>query len=532
MKPLHPLLIDGVWTSPEESTDSFSAADPSTGEDLTAYFPLSGQATIDRLLNAAGLASRTLANTAPTALASFLDNYATAIDEHAEELATLAHRETGLPRRPRLLEVEIPRTIKQLRDAAQSARSEDWTMPTIDTAHDIRSRLESLAKPVLVMGPNNFPFAYNGICGGDFAAAVATGHAVIAKSHPAHPGTTQRLAELALVAATAAHLPPATVQLFYHCSPEVGLSLAGDSRLGAIGFTGSETAGRKIKAAADAVGTPGYFEMSGVNPVTILPGALVERPEEIAHEFCDSCHQGTGQFCTSPGLVLTVEGLGFDRFLAAAAKRFDGATLGPMLSRALPSHLKASVKALLHAGALMVARGTTPAETGFTVAPVLLRVSGRTFLNDPAVFQNEMFGPAALVVVAANSTELVQIAQRLNASLTGSIYSVTDQTDDLLYERISSILAPRIGRLLNDKMPTGVAVSPAMMHGGPFPAGGHPGFTAVGMPASLRRFGALRCYDHVRPHRLPASLRNENPTGKLWRSIDGVWTQSDASASG
>jgi NADP-dependent aldehyde dehydrogenase len=81
--------------------------------------------------------------------------------------------------------------------------------------------------------------------------------------------------------------------------------------------------------------------------------------------------------------------------------------------------------------------------------------------------------------------------------------------------------------LLNDKMPTGVAVSPAMNHGGPFPATGHPGFTAVGMPAAIQRFAMLCCYDNVRQARLPAALQNKNPTGRLWRLIDGAWSQGD-----
>ena len=84
-----------------------------------------------------------------------------------------------------------------------------------------------------------------------------------------------------------------------------------------------------------------------------------------------------------------------------------------------------------------------------------------------------------------------------------------------------------MGRLINDKMPTGVAVSPAMSHGGPFPATGHPGFTSVGIPAAMLRFSALHCYDNVRKHRLPAELKDKNPTGKMWRLIDGDWTQKN-----
>ncbi|WP_324726046.1 aldehyde dehydrogenase family protein [Actomonas aquatica] len=519
-----PLLIDGEWIAASADADFFNASAPATGESLPEQFPVSPWSQLDHLLTSAARDARELAQTSPVQLASFLEAYADAIVTHTDELATLASRESGLPADARFVQVEIPRTLKQLRDAAACARDQNWRQPVIDTTANLRTQLEPLAKPILVMGPNNFPFAYNGIAGGDFAAAIATGHAVIAKAHPAHPGTTQRLAELAHEAATTTGLPSATVQLFYHCSNEDGLRLASDPRLGAIGFTGGEKAGRAIKAAADATGTPAYFEMSGVNPVGILPGALRERPTEIARAFCESSLLGVGQFCTNPGLVLTTDSAGLDRYLERVRATFAEHTSGPMLTAALPRELDDAVQGLLDAGATLVARGPAPSADGFYPRPAVLRVDARTYLADPARFQREMFGPASLLVVARDADELRTVYEHLDASLTGSLYSAADGNDDALYDELVARLAPRVGRLLNDKMPTGVAVSPAMMHGGPFPAGGHPGFTAVGMPASLRRFGALRCYDHVRPHRLPPTLQDRSPFPALWRCIDGTWT--------
>jgi NADP-dependent aldehyde dehydrogenase len=144
--------------------------------------------------------------------------------------------------------------------------------------------------------------------------------------------------------------------------------------------------------------------------------------------------------------------------------------------------------------------------------------------------QTEAFGNASLVVVARDAAEVENILAHLEGNLTGGIYSDTNGGDETLYEKFAPLLRSRVGRLLNDKMPTGVAVSPAMNHGGPFPATGHPGFTAVGIPGSLRRFAALHCYDNVRPARLPAALKNANPNGRMWRLIDGNWSQGDVSA--
>jgi NADP-dependent aldehyde dehydrogenase len=141
--------------------------------------------------------------------------------------------------------------------------------------------------------------------------------------------------------------------------------------------------------------------------------------------------------------------------------------------------------------------------------------------------QTEAFGNASLIVVAKDESELLTVTGALEGNLTGCIYSDTSGSDDGLYDRLAPALRQKVGRLLNDKMPTGVAVSPAMNHGGPFPATGHPGFTAVGIPASIRRFSALHCYDAVRPHRLPPALQNKSPNPKLARLVDGVWTTGD-----
>jgi NADP-dependent aldehyde dehydrogenase len=155
-------------------------------------------------------------------------------------------------------------------------------------------------------------------------------------------------------------------------------------------------------------------------------------------------------------------------------------------------------------------------------------VTGAQFLAKPEELQTEAFGNATLVVVVRDAAEAAAVLTRLEGNLTGSVYSDTKGADDELYAKLAPLIRSRVGRFLNDKMPTGVAVTAAMNHGGPYPSTGHPGFTAVGIPASFRRFAMLQCFDNVRPDRLPAALREENPTGKMWRLIDGQWTQSNA----
>jgi len=360
---------------------------------------------------------------------------------------------------------------------------------------------------VLVFGPNNFPFAYNGIAGGDFAAAIAAGNPVIAKAHPCHPATTKLLTEEAFAAVTETGLPPATVQMLYHLAPEDGLRFVADKRLGAVGFTGSRAAGLKLKAAADAVGNPIYLELSSLNPVVILPGALAERGETIVEEFTGSCLMANGQFCTSPGLTILFAGVDAEKFIAGVKAKYETANPGTLLSSGVAHNLLASVKILQAAGAELVTGGS--ALPGNRFANTLLSVSGDAFLAAPEKLQTEAFGNASLAVIVRDAGQAMAVLSCLEGNLTGSIYSDTRGSDESLYEMISALLRPHVGRLLNDKMPTGVAVSPAMNHGGPFPATGHPGFTAVGIPASLRRFAMLQCFDNVRPHRLPVALRDK-----------------------
>ena len=523
MMSTQPVLIAGKWRA-AKAGGTFRAENPATGERLPAEFPVGTWADCENALNAAADAAAILRTTPPEQIANFLARFAERIEARKNELVEMAHAETALPKTPRLADVELPRTTGQLRQAAAAVLEGSWALPTIDTKSNLRSLLAPLG-PILVFGPNNFPFAYNGVAGGDFVAAIAAGNPVIAKAHPCHPGTTKLLAAEAFLAVTECGLPPATVQMIYHLTPEDGLKLVADPRLGAVGFTGSRAAGLKLKAAADAVGKPIYLELSSLNPVVILPGALAERGTKLVEEFTTSCLLASGQFCTSPGLTILFAGQDAEQFLAGVKAKLESAAPATLLSSSVARNLAASVNALLAAGAELVTGGLSLSGNRF--ANTLLRVRGDRFLAAPEKFQTEAFGNATLMVIVRDAPEAMKVLASLEGNLTGSIYSDRRGSDEALYAQLAPWLRARVGRFLNDKMPTGVAVSPAMNHGGPFPATGHPGFTAVGIPASLRRFTMLQCFDHVRPHRLPAALQNGNPNGKMWRLIDGSWSQGD-----
>lgn len=517
--------MNGQWVE-SGSGQLFRAVNPSTQEEIPRDFPVSPWEEIDRVLSLAAEASREMRNLPGSRVAEFLEAYANEIEKRADALVAAAHEETGLPVSPRLADVELPRTTGQLRQAAAAARSEAWREPTIDTATGIRS-MKGPIGPVVVFGPNNFPFAFNGIAGGDFAAAIAAGNPVIAKGHSCHPETTRLFAEAALAAIEATAMPKALVQLIYRTSHEDGYRLVSDSRVGACGYTGARGTGLKLKEAADAVGNPIYLELSSVNPVFILDGVLQGGVDSMADEFAGSCLMGAGQFCTNPGMVVVSGNDAGQQFTTAVAERFDAATPGTMLSEGVRRSFGESIEILQNAGAELVAGGQPGGGTGVSFGNTLLKVNGSDFLKQPEVFQTEAFGNGSLFVLAESVDQMVEIAGHLEGNLTGCIYSDPDGSDDASYDQLEPTLRTRVGRLLNDKMPTGVAVSPAMNHGGPFPATGHPGFTAVGIPASIPRFAALYCYDNVRASRLPTLLQDASPGDGVWRCIDGEWSTGD-----
>ena len=517
------ILIDGKWQEATSET-TFHAFNPATGEALARTFPVSEWADCDLALDAASRAATALQTMPPDKLAAFLDAYAANLVAASAAIVEAANEETGLPVAPRLKDHELPRTVNQLREAAKAVREESWKNPILDLERNIRSCFGPIG-PVVVFGPNNFPLAFNGVSGGDFAAAIAAGNPVIAKAHPLHPNTTRLLAIEANKAAVETGMPDGTVQMIYNISNEDGLRLVSDPRIGAVAFTGSRAAGLALKKSADEAGKPIYLEMSSINPVIFLPGAIAQDEDRLTRELADSCLAAAGQQCTSPNLFFLWKDSNSESLITKLAGIFDQRAPQPLLSLAGKSHLESGVSSLLNAGAQLVTGGHEVDAPGYRYAHTVLRVSASQFLARHRDLEREVFGNTTMAVTVENTEELVAILELLEGNLTGSIYSSKSGIDDSLYAQIEPLLRKKVGRLLNDKMPTGVAVSPAMQHGGPFPATSHPGFTAVGIPTAIARFAMLQCYDGVREDRLPPVLRNTIQNPHTWRSINGAWTR-------
>jgi len=521
---MQPVLVAGEWR-PAAAVDAYRAVDPATGSARDAVWPVSGWEDVDAALDAATRAAAELARLPVEAIAGFLDRYADRLAAQADPLLAAAHAETGLAIRPRLAEVELPRTLDQLRRAAAAAREQTWRMAMIDTAKNIRSVAVGLG-PVVVFPPANFPLAYGAVTGGDFAAAIAAGNPVIAKAHPGCPSVSLLAAREAAEAVRETGLPAATVQLVHGVPPADGERLVADPRVGATGFTGGQEAGRRLFAAASVAGRVIWVEMGSINPVVLLPGALAERAGAIAGELTASVTGSAGQFCTKPGLAFFVDDAAGKAFVAATAAAFGGIGAQVLLGPTGRARLQAALGRLRAAGARLLVGDAGGTDGGpCTHAATLLEVTAAELVTDPAGLVVEAFGNATVLVRCGSLAELERAVACVGGSLGASIYLARSGADDAAFARLAPLLVARAGRVIENRMPTGLAVVPPMQHGGPWPSAGPPFFSAVGFPWTMLRFARRVCFDGLAQARLPEILRDPPPRGRPWRFVDGGWTR-------
>ncbi|MCE2882141.1 MAG: aldehyde dehydrogenase family protein [Planctomycetaceae bacterium] len=470
------------------------AINPATGEAFGAEFARSSRAELEAMAEAALGAVEWLADARGEVVAGFLDDCVARLDGDRAGIAQVAHEETALPLSPRLSEVEFNRMCLQMREAAKCLRDESWREVARDAANNLRAELAPLGGAVLAIGPSNFPLAFNGVSGGDFCAAIAARNPVIAKAHPGHPNTTARIFGHIAAARDAAGLPAAAVQLFYDCAPEDGLALLAHRGVAALGFTGSRASGLALKAACDALGKPASLEMASVNPVFVASGAAATRAEAVADAWSASLLLGGGQFCTKPGVIVVAGRETAERVANRAAEVLRAAAPAVLLTEATRAHLSRAVAAMRGAG-LRMACGGEARGPGFRHDATLFVASGAEARRHRELVLAEAFGPLGVVVVVESDAELVEFARALDGQLASTV--VADPSDDAARRALFAVLRFKAGRLLAEAMPTGVVVSPAMVHGGPFPATGDARFTAVGLPAAARRFSKALCWDRV-----------------------------------
>lgn len=464
--------------------------------------------------------------------AAFLHAIARELENSGDVFIALAQTETNLPEAR--LRVELKRTIFQLNSYAVTCEEGSWLdiridvptateggmQPTVKT--DLRKTQVPLG-PVIIFGASNFPFAYS-TAGGDTACALAAGCSVVVKAHPAHAGTSEKVAEAVQRAALSCSMPEFVFQHVQGASVETGTGLVQHPLTKAVGFTGSFEGGKALFDIANKrpVPIPVFAEMGSVNPVFLLPGKLAEDPLSVARQYAVSITQSSGQFCTNPGLLIGIIGEPLNMFKNELAKEIRKIKPEPMLHSgiAYSFHRKREI-------ALSEFDVDLLAETGYEAGelhgiPTLAEVPAGVFLKN-SLLHKEIFGPFSLLVSCHNPSEMLEVAKALEGQLTATLIATADEvrSNQDLIEAMKDIC----GRFILNGVPTGVEVSLAMQHGGPFPATTDSRFTAVGGDG-IRRFTRPICYQNWSNELLPEELRDENLPG-LWRTVNNIKTRGD-----
>jgi len=506
----------------------FESVNPATGATAGVTFTDATPAEIHAAVHAASHAAAAETCFDRQQRATFLESVARELTGLGPELLSVADWETALGQDR--LAGERDRTVRQLRMFAAALREGSYVEAILERGDpvrrpsprpDLRRMLFPLG-PVAVFGAGNFPLAF-GVCGGDSAAAWAAGCPVIYKAHPAQPQTAELCAQAVLGAVRSAGLPCGWFSLLHGTDDAVGRELVRHPDLEAVSFTGSLNGGRALcdEAAARPRPIPVYAEMGSLNPVFITPGSVMTRGANLARELTDSILLGRGQFCTKPGLLLIPDMPGIDDMVDGMVRRMAEAPGGPLLHRRLRDNLGRALDAILASGDVDCLTGIpVPEGPGWRFGPVLLQTTAARFMADD-VLQTELFGPVSLLVRCPDMDAMQDAARRLGGQLTATIQYAAGE--ERLIRPLLDILQRRAGRIVFNGVPTGVEVSAAMMHGGPYPASSQPQASSVGLTA-IRRFLRPIAFQGAPPELLPDLLQDGNPAGIL-RLVDGEYTR-------
>ena len=511
---------------------TFQAFDPSTGEKLEPKYYSASSEDLAAAVRLAADAFPKYSRVSGRDKAAFLRTIADRIDGLVETLVERTVQETALP--AARVRGETARTSGQLRLFAAVVEEGSWVNARIDPAlpdrkplprPDLRSMLRPLG-PVAVFSASNFPIAFS-VVGGDTASALAAGNPVIVKAHAAHPGTSELIGNAVRESVREHGLPEGVFSMLYDAGYEIGTELVQHPEIKAVGFTGSRAGGQAlIKAASQrAEPIPFYAEMSSVNPVFILSGALRERRDEIAAGLAASFTMGSGQFCTKPGIVLLKADAQAEQFTAKLADHVAGSPDFMLLTAGIQSaYTRGAAERAKIAGANKFAEGKSASGSGYRVSALAFTTEARTLAENPSL-ADELFGPSTLIANYSDDSELLTIARNLEGHLTATVHGTKE--DLVEHAELLQVLERKVGRVIINGFPTGVEVSHAMVHGGPYPATSDLRTTSVGTQA-IYRFARPVCYQGFPDELLPDELKSSNPLG-VWRLVDGAMTRDPMS---
>ncbi|MFN9513064.1 MAG: aldehyde dehydrogenase (NADP(+)) [Akkermansiaceae bacterium] len=490
------------------------AVNPATGEALAPVYLSATPEEVEKAMALAAAAFPVYSNLPGKTRAAFLRKIAEKIEAVVEDIVIRGPQETALPE-PRM-RGETGRTVGQLRLFAALLEEGSWVDARIERAQpdrqpipkvDLRSMLRPLG-PVAVFCASNFPLAFS-VAGGDTASALAAGCPVVVIAHSSHPGCAEIVANAVIAAAQESGMPEGVFSVLYGGGRTVGQAVVKHPVIQAVGFTGSRAAGTALMdtAAKRPQPIPVYAEMSSINPIVFLPGALAKGEAALAEAYFGSLTLGAGQFCTNPGLVFLPTGQG-DEFLAKLKSLIEVGSPATMLNAAICKAFADATESLSNiSGVKVLARSSAEKKHG-QCAPAVFVVGIEDFLKNEQL-QAEMFGPGSLIV-RGNTAQIEAAIAKLEGQLTATVHGTPEELSQ--YAGIVNALQQRAGRLIYNGFPTGVEVCSSMVHGGPFPSTSDGRSTSVGTMAIFRFCRAI-AWQSFPDASLPIELQDGNPLG-------------------
>lgn len=494
-------FINGKWVTGDKT---FSSS-PATGSSHT--FSIGRTSDVDAAASSAAAAFEIYGYSTREERATFLNTISEELEEGSQAIIEIGVQESGLP--VARLQGELGRTSNQLRLFAQHIIKGDYLDRRFDEALPERVPLprpelymiQRPIGPVAVFGASNFPLAFS-TAGGDTAAALAAGCPVIVKGHSAHPGTSELVARAIIKAIKKCSLPDGIFSLIQGGNRQVGQAIVKHPLVKAVGFTGSLSGGRDLfnLCSMRPEPIPFFGELGSINPMFIMPEALKNRASVLGRGWANSLTMGVGQFCTNPGMAVMFDNDDTQVMIAATVNTLSEVSSQTMLTDSIADSYRSGVDTINKIGINPVLR--TKNCEGRNVLPNLFTVSAKDWLNNKTL-QHEVFGPLGIVVLVDGFEQMLELARHLEGQLTCTIH--LDQADHSACQKLLPILELKAGRLLANNFPTGVEVSDAMVHGGPYPASTNFGATSVGT-LSIRRFLRPVCYQNIPSALLPKDL--------------------------
>lgn len=489
---------------------TFRTINPETNNENPTVFIQATSIEINEACQKAHEAFNIYRNINPVKRALFLHTIADEIEELGDTLLEMYCKESGLPNSRAI--AERTRTLFQLHSFAEMLHSKDWLEISIDhpLPHRSTSPKPELRKmkiplgPVAVFGSSNFPFAYS-TAGGDTASALAAGCPVIVKSHPMHAGTGEMVATAILRAAESTGMPDGVFSNLNGIDYEIGNLIVEHPHIKAVGFTGSLQGGRALFDIANKrpEPIPVFAEMGSINPVIISTNSLINKSDYWAKSYAHSITQGTGQFCTNPGLIIAVKSPKLDDFIQTLSKEILVVESGLMLHPSIKRNFEIGREEILsQTGVHKITDNNTTIKDNYA-EQTLVTVSGDEFIHNPKLHR-EVFGPFSIIVQCDDLKQIQTIVQALEGQLTGTIIAEKEEYE--YYLPIIEALQYLVGRIIFNGVPTGVEVCPSMNHGGPYPASTDSRFTAVGIH-SVNRWLRSVTFQNFPKELLPEAIR-------------------------